>query len=178
MSLAELQGRLDALGARGAARTDAMRLAQLRALYRRLAAQPEPVRALLQARLERGVAQLEQRQGATVSAAPIAPIRTAPRRAPSPWPALPQPARELASALRFRRVWSNTRAQDSVALAAAQRPANAGPLNSQVLMLQSLDLMAQLSPDYLRRFVAHAESLLWLQEAAGKRPPAKRAGKR
>uniref|UniRef100_UPI00184A79BC DUF2894 domain-containing protein n=1 Tax=Ramlibacter sp. TaxID=1917967 RepID=UPI00184A79BC len=73
---------------------------------------------------------------------------------------------ELASVRRFRRAWSGTRAEERVVQAALQKPSNAGPLNSQVLVLQSLELMRALPGDYLRRFVGHVEALLWL-EAAG-----------
>jgi hypothetical protein len=48
----------------------------------------------------------------------------------------------------------------------SRRPANAGPLNSHNLVLQSLDMMRGVSTDYLRRFIAHVETLQWLEEAA------------
>jgi Protein of unknown function (DUF2894) len=49
--------------------------------------------------------------------------------------------------------------------ALARKPAQAGPLNSHVLVLQALELMRELSPDYLRHFLAHVESLQWLERS-------------
>jgi hypothetical protein len=73
---------------------------------------------------------------------------------------------ELASVRRFRRTWTSLRIQDQVDEAVARKPANAGPLNSHVLVLQALDLMRELSPQYLERFLAHVETLQWLEKAA------------
>ncbi len=43
-------------------------------------------------------------------------------------------------------------------------------LNSHLLALQSLKLMRDLSPGYLKRFVSYVDALLWLDQAdnAGK----------
>ncbi len=142
---------------------------QQQALARRLADQGAPVQALLSARLQAAAA-------ASPAAPPVGPpkpaaVRTAvvqagPSQGPPAWPRPQHASDELASAARFRRAWSRSRAQDSVATAAAQRLPNAGPLNSHVLALQSLQLMHTLPGDYLRRFVAHVEALQWLQAVA------------
>jgi hypothetical protein len=79
---------------------------------------------------------------------------------------------QLQSARRFRKAWYQARTEDQVLQAVARRPANAGPLNSHALVLQSLALMQELSTDYLRRFVTQIESLQWLEEAARQYPPA------
>ncbi len=50
--------------------------------------------------------------------------------------------------------------------ALAQVPDNAGPLNTQRLLNQALELMRDASPQYLQRFMAHAEALLWLDQAS------------
>jgi hypothetical protein len=42
-----------------------------------------------------------------------------------------------------------------------------------MLVLRSLALMQDISPDYLRRFVSQVETLLWLEKAS--RPPATEA---
>jgi hypothetical protein len=84
--------------------------------------------------------------------------------------------RELASARRFRSAWGRGRSQDQLQEALARKPAQAGPLNSHVLVLQALELMGELSPDYLRHFLQHVESLQWLEQAREVRAPAK-AGK-
>jgi hypothetical protein len=59
---------------------------------------------------------------------------------------------------------------EQVEQAAARKPANAGPLNSHALVLQSLALMRELSPDYLERFLRQVESLQWLDRAAAQLP--------
>ena len=85
-------------------------------------------------------------------------------------------ARELASVRRFRSAWGRGRSQDQLQEALARKPVQAGPLNSHVLVLQALELMGELSPDYLRHFLQHVESLQWLEQAREARAPAK-AGK-
>lgn len=133
---------------------------QQQALARRLVDQSAPVQALLRSRLA---------GDATAPATEVTRVVT-PIPGPAPaavaWPRPPHTSDELASAARFRRAWSRGRAQDSVATAAAQRLPNAGPLNSHMLALQSLQLMRTLPGDYLRRFVAHVEALHWLQAVA------------
>ncbi|MGE0330532.1 MAG: DUF2894 domain-containing protein [Ramlibacter sp.] len=133
---------------------------QQQALARRLADQGAPVQALLRARLQAAA------QAPAPEATRTTAVQSQPRPGAVPWPRTQHTTGELASAARFRRAWSRSRAQDSVAMAAAQRLPNAGPLNSQVLALQSLQLMHTLPGDYLRRFVAHVEALQWLQAMA------------
>ncbi|WP_342130008.1 DUF2894 domain-containing protein [Hydrogenophaga sp. OTU3427] len=87
---------------------------------------------------------------------------------------------EMKSLRRFRESWSRIVAEDQVAQAIGRAPDNAGPLNSHMLVLRSLSLMRDLSPDYLRRFLSHLGSLLWLDEVAQPRTsavvrPARRA---
>lgn len=72
---------------------------------------------------------------------------------------------DLRSAQRFRDTWERLSAEQTVAQAAHRAPDNAGPLNAHRLVLRTLDLMAGLSPHYLRRFLAHTETLLWLDQA-------------
>ncbi len=82
---------------------------------------------------------------------------------------------ELASVRRFRQAWSRSRTERELAQATTRRPANAGPLNSHALLLQSLELMRELSPDYLRRFLVHVEALQWLDAARQAYPRPKAA---
>ena len=83
---------------------------------------------------------------------------------------------ELKSVQRFREAWSRICAEDALAQAIGRGPENAGPLNSHMLVLRSLALMRELSPDYLRRFLSHVDSLLWLDQAHSRlRQPAARA---
>lgn len=71
---------------------------------------------------------------------------------------------EMKSVRHFKHAWSRIRAQDQVTKAVQQGPENPGPLNSHRLVLRSLSLMQDLSPDYLQRFLSHTESLLWLDQ--------------
>jgi Protein of unknown function (DUF2894) len=86
-----------------------------------------------------------------------------------PWP-------ELRSAQRFRETWERIGAEGQVRRARERAPQNAGPLNPHRLMLDTLARMGELSPHYLRRFLAHAETLLWLEQAQARlRAPAVKA---
>jgi len=76
------------------------------------------------------------------------------------WPA-------LRSAQRFRETWERLGAEEAVVQATHRAPENAGPLNSHMLVLRTLGLMRELSPHYLRRFLSHTETLLWLEQAQG-----------
>ena len=80
---------------------------------------------------------------------------------------------DMASVRRFREAWSRMAAEDQVDQAAGRGPVNAGPLNSHMLVLRSLALMRKLSPDYLRRFLSHVDTLLWLDQANQKYTPVK-----
>lgn len=72
---------------------------------------------------------------------------------------------DLRSAQRFRETWERIGAEVQVQQARDRAPQNAGPLNPQRLMLDTLARMGELSPHYLRRFLAHTETLLWLEQA-------------
>jgi len=72
---------------------------------------------------------------------------------------------ELRSASAFHDSWARLSAVDTVHQAVQRGADNAGPLNSHMLVLRTLGLLADLSPDYLRRFLAHADALLWIDEA-------------
>ncbi|MEK8031757.1 DUF2894 domain-containing protein [Ideonella sp. DXS29W] len=71
---------------------------------------------------------------------------------------------ELKALQYFRSTWSRLSTEQRLAQSAAKLPENAGPLNSQHLVHQSLVLMRELSPGYLERFIAHVDALLWLDQ--------------
>ena len=73
---------------------------------------------------------------------------------------------EMRSLRRFRQVWTKVAAQDKVQRALHREPRNAGPLNSHMLVLRTIELMRDLSPDYLGRFVTQLDTLLWLEQAS------------
>lgn len=74
---------------------------------------------------------------------------------------------DLRSAQRFRETWERIDAEMQLQQARERAPQNAGPLNPQRLMLETLARMGELSPHYLRRFLAHTETLLWLEQVQG-----------
>lgn len=84
---------------------------------------------------------------------------------------------ELRSARHFRETWARYSAEQVVQQASDRAPENAGPLNSHRLVLSTLGLMRELSPDYLRRFLAQADALLWLDQAQGRLKAAPGKGK-
>ncbi|WP_396433745.1 DUF2894 domain-containing protein [Limnohabitans sp.] len=70
----------------------------------------------------------------------------------------------------FRQQLGHISVQKQLAQAMAQAPQNAGPINSHMLVLRSLGVMREASPDYLKRFMGHVETLLRLDEATSQRP--------
>lgn len=122
------------------------------------APQPEAERSKVPLSL---LGQLNQHiQAASSSADPAvrnaAPKTLTPTRSP-----------DLKSAVRFRETWARISAETAVDQAKHRAPENAGPLNAHNLVLRTLGLMRELSPDYLRHFLSHAESLMWLDQAHG-----------
>lgn len=179
-----LQARIEALRV-VAARVDPVRLKYLEALAARLAGQADPVRALLCDKLAAAVAQCEQRCAAqpieprkkarAVACTPLAElnrqIRAATPRGNAADPHSAAVSDELAGARRFRRAWLGSRTQEQVQQAARRKPANAGPLNSHALVLESLAMMSRLSPDYLRHFVGYVQALQRLEQASVEEAP-------
>ncbi len=78
---------------------------------------------------------------------------------------------ELKSARRFSETWSKLQSESQVEQALQRSPENAGPFNPHMLMVRSLALMRDLSPDYLHRFMQHADTLLWLDQASARHNP-------
>lgn len=115
-------------------------------------APPASPLALLTQRLGQPQPQLQSQQTSAPASAPVSPLRRT----------------ELKSTQRFRETWARVAADRQVEQALARAPDNAGPLNSHLLVLRSLGVMRELSPDYLRRFLAHVEALQWLDQATQK----------
>ena len=65
----------------------------------------------------------------------------------------------------FRKQLGRISVQKKISNAIAQAPQNAGPINSHMLVLRSLGIMRDVSPDYLNRFMAHVDTLLCLDHA-------------
>jgi hypothetical protein len=171
------QTALQALRQAGAPRWEPVRWQYLASLAERMQAAPPGQQALLRAKLMQGMAdcqvRLAQRPPASHSGAKpkrppsalaqlnqtVAEAAGGPPGVPGAGPARP----ELKSAQRFRESWAVLCAEEVVDQASTQAPQNAGPLNAHMLVLRTLGLLRDLSPDYLRRFLTHTETLMWLE---------------
>lgn len=163
--------------------SDSVRAHYAQALQRRMQAAPAAVQRVLQDRLQRAMAEPTE----APETGDAQPLRARQKKALTPLGQLNQymatateAGPELKSAQRFRETWSRICAEEDVTQAVERGPENAGPLNSHMLVLRTLGLMRDLSPDYLRRFMSHADTLLWLEQAhsklkepAGKTKPVK-----
>lgn len=74
---------------------------------------------------------------------------------------------ELPALESFRALWSGIRSDSQLQQAVVQSPTNAGPLNSAALVSRSIALMRELSPEYLRQFLAYVDDLEWLEQVCG-----------
>lgn len=176
-------GVFDALAqarAEGAAARDAVGFAVIEALARRAADQRGEARVWLLRRVHERLAALP-----AVGAAPLDHSRVDER---SPLAALTElvqilgradrgttrslhgvlaPPAPLKAVAAFKGTWSRLRADQRLRQAMAQVPAKAGPLNSSSLVNRMLQTMHQVSPEYLDAFMAHVDTLLWLEQASG-----------
>lgn len=55
--------------------------------------------------------------------------------------------------------------QQRVTRAIQDGPDEAGPLNAQALVIESLSMMRDLSPSYIDRFASYMDTLFWLEDA-------------
>jgi hypothetical protein len=74
---------------------------------------------------------------------------------------------ELKALRYFRATWSKLIVERQVSQSLAKLPANAGPLNSQRLVLRALEQLREVSPAYLERWMSYVDALLWLDQAGG-----------
>ena len=116
--------------------------------------------AILEARGQCAVlAELVSRlEPAVASAAGPTPARHATARAT----AAESPTLELKTVRESRATWARLSVDKQLALAMKQAPKNAGPINSHMLVLRSLAMMQEISPDYLSRVVSYVDTLLFL----------------
>lgn len=202
----DIQAQLDALRGSGAAARDPVRFAYLDALARRAAAQPEPIRQALNARISAATNELATRQVAARSE--IVPTSPSPladllayisQHAHAPAEATPsamasaavnpdfrqksksaslaraRQAPELKSVAYFQNTWSKLSSEQQLTQTLAQAPENAGPMNSQHLVLRSLEVMRDIAPDYLQGFMSYIDTLIWLEHADPTKPAAGRS---
>ncbi|MEI7037609.1 DUF2894 domain-containing protein [Fulvimonas yonginensis] len=153
--------------------TSAIRARLIAAMEQRAGHLHGPARRTLEARL----AELRAHHADAPDAAPDA--------TPSPGPS---PLRELRDHLArgtsperaaypdvpaladFRELWSTLRADSRLQQSVAHTPTDAGPLNSTALASRAIALMRELSPGYLRSFLAYADDLAWLAQLGGTSP--------
>jgi len=185
------------LRAAGAQQVDAVHLHYLEVLALRAATQQGRVRDKLEGRFALAVEAFRSRLNASEPASqpyvepesharpdlPRSPLANLTRylgaHLPQPVPqssATERPARhELKSVRQFRNTWSKLSAEHQLNRALDQAPRNAGPINSHMLVLKSLALMRDISPDYLNRFMAYADALLCLEQPVKEVPQGKAA---
>ncbi len=173
--------RLQALKEAGAPAWDPVGWHYLQTLAARTAEQSGLAQNLLNSKLEQALHAFEaRRRHAEAAPTPINP-------ASSPLALLLQEMQSSAArssaalppenprVKQFRQQLRKISMQKQVRHALAQAPQNAGPINSQMLVLRALDLMRSLSPAYLHRFMTHLDTLLCLEEAEKKPLTPKRA---
>jgi hypothetical protein len=160
-----------------AAQLDPVGWHYIQVLAERTRTQTGPAQALLQAKLNSALARLQVRLA--VQKKPYTPPT---RHTPSLLSALlrdmaaPSAERPLSPSghgrmdnprvAQFRQQLGKMCVQKQVTQAIAQAPQNAGPINSHILVLRSLSLMRDLSPDYLHRFMGYVDTLLFLDAPA------------
>lgn len=192
-----MQPTLQSLKAQSAHERDPLRFHYLETLERKIPTQPPAVQRLLSGKLQAEIdawAGIERPTAASQNGTTQRPTKSA----LSPFTQLnrdlaartnsdadlvqpqgPGTFAELRSVRHFRQVWSKIASDTAVLHLLSTGPDNAGPLNPHRLMQRSLHLMRTLSPDYLRHFWSHMDSLLWLEQlnASTDEPPAKPARK-
>jgi hypothetical protein len=94
----------------------------------------------------------------SLARAPAAAAAPGPHHAKSATAATP----ELQALDFFRHTWARLAVHRSMNQSLAKTPKNAGPLNSHRLVLRSLEVMREVSPAYLNRFVTYVDALLVL----------------
>lgn len=186
----------------GADRQNPVRFAYLEALARRAEQHPDAVRQTLMAKIERIAQELANRPHPMVDTVSKTPDTCAPTPLQAllhyldehahaahdpvplgenqPAPAItPKPLApttpELKSVAYFRHTWSKLSAEQQLTQTLAQAPENAGPMNSQHLVLRALQTMRDISPEYLQGFMSYIDTLIWLEQATPLKPPANRA---
>ena len=183
LNLSQAEG---AAWATEAAQRDPVGWHHIQVLAERTRTQTGTAQALLQAKLQSALAQLQARLAAQKKQhAPSA------HQTPSPLSVLlrdmaaPSAERPLSPSghgrmdnprvAQFRQQLGKISVQKQVSQAIAQAPQNAGPINSHMLVLRSLGLMRDLSPDYLHRFMGYVDTLLFLDSPATVKASPKKA---
>ncbi|MCR6627532.1 MAG: DUF2894 domain-containing protein [Pseudoxanthomonas sp.] len=173
-----VSAQLQAWRARGAERMDPVRFAFIDALAIRVHAHAGAARRLLDARLSSLIATYA---GDLAAWTPTPSRQTTPSddgalrllvtalqsRSPAQPPAdthAGTPAGQAPAVLEeARRVWTQVRTDSQVRASLDDVPADAGPLNSGMLVHRALHLMRGVSPGYLQHFIAYTDTLSSLE---------------
>ena len=163
---------LQAWRAQGLDRAAPARFDILQALAARLGTHEGEARRLLEARLA-GLMRAYA-QGLARTPTPVAPVpardsglrslvaalqaRDGDAPAPGPSPVAPSALTEA------REVWAQVRTDSQLRASLHDVPADAGPLNSGMLVHRALHLMRAASPGYLQHFIAYADTLSSLEQ--------------
>lgn len=161
----------------GAAQRDAVGWHYIEVLDRRVRTHRGQTQALLLAKLQEALTDLQTRLSTSDAPLAIKPGLPTPSALAlllqDMTPAASRPPGAAAGAWResprtgqFRRQLRKISVQKQVSQAIASAPQNAGPMNSHMLVVRALGLMHDISPDYLNRFMTHLDTLLCL-EASG-----------
>ncbi|MDH2238724.1 DUF2894 domain-containing protein [Pigmentiphaga sp. GD03639] len=165
---------LDAWRGQGADRVDPLRFHFIEALARRASGHEGEARRVLDEKLAaaledyaRDVAQAADASEAV--AAPVAAdgLTTLVDLLSANGAALQDAAGDMAVLDYFRGLWAELRVGRELRQALENVPENAGPLNSLHLVHQSLMLMHDLAPGYLRHFLSYADTLSWMERMSG-----------
>lgn len=186
-----LSEKLDALAAQGAAARAPLDWHFVTVLAQRAHAETGAVQSRLAERLDQALSRLDAQLGTAAAqtepvwahasplallledmgAAPLAQRPSTATAGQSPRATTPaarhaaRPRPELKSVGRMRKTLSRLKVRQQVNQALAQPPEHAGPINSQMLVLRSLALMQDISPEYLHRFMSHVDALMTLEDA-------------
>ncbi|HEV7270731.1 DUF2894 domain-containing protein [Pseudoxanthomonas sp.] len=163
---------LQAWRAQGLDRADPVRFDILQALAARLGTHDGEARRLLETRLAalmRAYAEGLARTHASAAPAParesglrglVAALRARHGDAPAPGPSPVAPS----ALTEAREAWAQVRTDSQLRASLHDVPADAGPLNSGMLVHRALHLMRAASPGYLQHFIAYADTLSSLEQ--------------
>ena len=170
-----LTAQLQAWRSQGADRADPARFDILQALAARMRTQEGEARRLLEARLaglmrtysealaQRPTAVPATERGSDATTGLRALVATLQARAGSvPDPAAPPMAPAMLT--EARDTWAQVRTDSQLRASLHDLPADAGPLNSGMLVHRALHLMRAVSPGYLQHFIAYADTLSSLEQ--------------
>jgi len=182
--LPDIHARLAAWREQGADRIDPLRFALMTAMAQRAAHHDGAVRHRLDARLHElaetyaGLlanppeAKPSHRTGESPLKQLLAQFADAPRwdGAPQTVPAV-QAGKEAFVAIaapmpvldEFQQLWSRIRIDSLLRQCLDSLPDDAGPLHSRVLTYRAMELMRDVSSEYLQHFIAYADVLTWME---------------